>query len=111
MNISLQNKTAIICGSTQGIGLASAIEMAALGANCFLMARNEDSLKEALKQLDTSLNQQHAYIVADFDKPETVKAAIEIFVQNNQVHILINNSGDQNGTNCYSQRRRFYQYF
>ncbi|HPH23656.1 MAG TPA: SDR family oxidoreductase [Chitinophagaceae bacterium] len=97
MNISLQNKTAIICGSTQGIGLASAIEMAALGANCFLMARNEDSLKEALKQLDTSLNQQHGYIVADFDKPETVKAAIEIFVQNNQVHILINNSGGPNG--------------
>jgi short-subunit dehydrogenase len=51
-------------------------------------------------------------LFADFDKPETVKAAIEIFVQNNQVHILINNSGAPNGgTNCYSQRRRFYQYF
>ena len=97
MNLSLENKTAIICGSTQGIGLASAIEIAKLGANCVLMARNEQSLQEAIKQLDTSLNQQHKYLVADFDEPETVREAIENYVVNDPVHILINNSGGPAG--------------
>ncbi len=97
MNLSLQNKTAIVCGSTQGIGLASAIELADLGATCILMARNEASLQEALKQLSTPFNQQHNYLVADFDKPETVKEVIENYVATNAVHVLVNNSGGPNG--------------
>lgn len=97
MNLSLENKTALVCGSTQGIGLASAIELSKLGATCILMARNEASLKDAIKQLDTSNKQQHSYLVADFDKPETVKEVIEKYVSKNPVHILINNSGGPAG--------------
>lgn len=97
MNLSLENKTALVCGSTQGIGLASAIELSKLGATCILMARNEDSLKEAIKQLDTSFKQQHSYLVADFDTPEMVKQVIEEFVSKNPVHILVNNSGGPSG--------------
>ncbi len=93
MDLSLKNKTAIICGSTQGIGLATAIELSGLGASCVLMARNEVSLQQAITQLDTSLGQKHSFLVADFDKPETVKSAVETFTSNNAVHILINNSG------------------
>jgi 3-oxoacyl-[acyl-carrier protein] reductase len=93
MDLSLQNKAAIVCGSTQGIGLASAIELSKLGAACVLMARNEDALKKAIQQLDTSFLQQHSYLVADFDQPETVRTAIGKFVADNPVHILINNSG------------------
>jgi 3-oxoacyl-[acyl-carrier protein] reductase len=93
MDLSLRNKTAIVCGSTQGIGLATAIELAGLGASCVLMARNEVSLKKAIEQLDTSNAQEHRYLVADFDQPGTVKEAIERFMQTNAVHILINNSG------------------
>lgn len=97
MNLSLQGKTAVVCGSTQGIGLASAIELSKLGATCVLMARNEDSLKEAVAQLGKMYNQQHKYLVADFDKPETVREAIENFVSTNTVHVLINNSGGPAG--------------
>lgn len=93
MDLSLQNKTAIVCGSTQGIGLASAAVLAKLGANCVLMARNEASLKTTVQQLDTSKDQQHQYLVADFDQPGTVRLVIEKFVESNAVHVLINNSG------------------
>lgn len=96
MNLSLQHKTAIVCGSTQGIGLASAIELANLGATCVLIARNEASLTEAIKQLNTSFNQKHSYLVANFDEPETVKSVIETFLEKNTVHILVNNSGGPN---------------
>src|SRR4051812_40211585 len=93
MNLSLENKTAIVCGSTQGIGLACAIELALLSANCVLIARNEASLQETIAMLDTSKGQQHKYLVADFNKPLLLKTAIENFMGQNIVHILINNTG------------------
>ncbi len=97
MNLSLENKTAIICGSTQGIGLAVAMELAQLGANCILMARNETALVEAIKMLPTKNNQEHSYLVADFSNTENVKLVIENFVKVNTVHILINNTGGPAG--------------
>src|SRR5438552_6895760 len=93
MNLSLEGKYAIICGSTQGIGLAIAEELALLGANCTLLARNEEALKAAVHNLDIALRQQHGYIVADFSKPEDVKKSIVQHVQQQPVHILINNTG------------------
>lgn len=93
MNLSLEGKYAIICGSTQGIGLAIAEELALLGANCTLVARNEDVLKTAVLSLDIALRQQHNYLVADFSKPDEVKKVIEAYVANHPVHILINNTG------------------
>jgi len=97
MNLSLQGKTAVVCGSTQGIGLAAAIEISKLGATCVLMARNEDALKEAILQLNNSYNQQHTYLVADFDQPDMVKQAITNFVAQHTVHVLVNNSGGPAG--------------
>ncbi len=70
MNLSLEGKTAVICGSTQGIGLAIAEELALLGANCTLIARNEEALKTAIQNLDIALRQSHDYLVADFSKPD-----------------------------------------
>src|SRR5215510_7301955 len=93
MNLSLEGKNAIICGSTQGIGLAIAEELALLGANCTLMARNEEALKAAVHNLDIALRQQHNYLVADFSKPDDVRNAIETHVKDHPVHILVNNSG------------------
>jgi 3-oxoacyl-[acyl-carrier protein] reductase len=93
MNLSLEGKTAVVCGSTQGIGLAIAEELAKLGANCTLMARNEESLKQAVINLDTTLRQEHHYLVADFSKPEKVKKVIGDYAKDHAVHILINNTG------------------
>jgi 3-oxoacyl-[acyl-carrier protein] reductase len=93
MNLSLEGKKAVVCGSTQGIGLAIAEELALLGANCTLVARNEAALKEAILKLDTQLRQQHGYLVADFSKPDELKKVIEGHVIKNAVHILVNNTG------------------
>ena len=93
MNLSLEGKLAVVCGSTQGIGLAIAEELALLGANCILMARNEESLKEAISKLEISNRQLHEYRVADFSKPNQVKNEIEEIVAAQTVHILVNNTG------------------
>ena len=93
MNLSLEGKYAIICGSTQGIGFAIAEELALLGANCTLIARNENALKTAVQTLDIALRQQHNYLIADFSKTDEVKRVIEDQVAKHPVHILINNTG------------------
>ena len=93
MNLSLEGKYAIICGSTQGIGFAIAEELALLGANCTLIARSEDALKTAIQTLDIALRQQHNFLIADFSKTEEVKKVIQDHVANHPVHILINNTG------------------
>lgn len=98
MNLQLHNKTAVVCGSTQGIGKASAMELAFMGANVILVARNEEKLKVVLTELDQSQGQKHGYIVADFSQPESVKNAIQNWVNNgNKAHILVNNTGGPKG--------------
>lgn len=97
MNLDLTNKTALVCGSTQGLGYASAIELALLGCTVVLMARNEDKLKEVVKTLNSSKGQQHQYLVADFADVNAVKSAIDGFVKNNIIHILVNNTGGPAG--------------
>lgn len=93
MNTSLVGKTALICGSTQGIGLAIAKELALLGADCILMARNAESLELAKQTLDQSKGQVHQTQVADFSKNETVLAAVQEVLKHNTIHILVNNTG------------------
>lgn len=73
MNLDLTGKTAMVCGSTQGIGKASAVELASLGANVILVARNEESLKTAMKDLDVSKGQKHNFLVADFQQSNLLR--------------------------------------
>lgn len=51
MDLKLKNKKALVCGSTQGIGKATAILLAKEGANVTLVARNEEKLKTVLSEL------------------------------------------------------------
>lgn len=88
----------MVCGSTQGIGKASAIELSVLGANIILVARNEDSLKEAITSLDTSKGQKHEYLVVDFQQPNKLKEKVENYVATHEpVNILVNNTGGPSG--------------
>lgn len=99
MNLNLQDKNAFVCGSTQGIGLASAKTLAKMGANITLIARNETKLQAALLELDNSLNQQHDYLIADFSKPEQLREITADYIKSSQknIHILINNTGGPKG--------------
>ncbi|MFM6984285.1 MAG: SDR family oxidoreductase [Chitinophagaceae bacterium] len=90
MKIQLNSKTALVCGSTQGIGKAIAMQFAACGASVILMARNEEKLKACLQELPNNGNQNHSYLVADFSDNNSVRAAAK---QLPFVSILVNNTG------------------
>jgi 3-oxoacyl-[acyl-carrier protein] reductase len=93
MDISLKGKNAIICGSSQGIGLAAAQELALNGANCVLMARNSEALKQAVGGLVRQTGQQHRWIAVDFTVPSLLEEEIKKLVGELRVEILINNTG------------------
>lgn len=94
MDLSLNGKTAVVCGATQGIGKAIALELAHLGASVVLVARNEISLKSVVSELPIDKNQDHKYLVADFSKPANVKQVIDEYIDNGgEAHILVNNTG------------------
>ena len=108
MNLNIQNKNALVCGSTQGIGKAAAIGLAKEGVNVTLVARNEEKLKAVLVELNNcqfepfysaqerpSREQNHNYIVADFSDPIQLRKKIEASGLN--FHILVNNTGGPAG--------------
>ena len=97
MDLDLTGKHAFVCGSTQGIGKASAVQLATLGAKITLVARSEDRLREVVKQLPNA-SQNHDYVQADFDSPKELKEKIQTYISENAgAHILINNTGGPPG--------------
>jgi len=93
MNLDLQGKHAVVCGASQGIGRASAVELALLGATVTLIARNEARLREASATLSVHAGQSHRYLAVDFTDWQQVKIVIEKYAEQNPIHILINNTG------------------
>lgn len=93
MYLDLIDKRAIVCGSTQGIGKASAIELASMGASVTLIARNEEKLRTVVDELDSSRGQKHNYIAADFSNPQELKNKVEDYISSHVVEILVNNTG------------------
>jgi len=93
MDLSLKGKYAVICGSSQGIGLAAAKELAINGANCILLARNSGMLHEAVEELAKNGDQHHQWMSVNFSDPSRVAAAMQELVSDRRIEILINNTG------------------
>ena len=101
MDLNLNNKYALVCGSTAGIGKATALALAAEGVQVTLIARNEDKLKQVLTELPQ--HKTHDYIVADFSNPSDLKSKVSEFIFNNHgFHILVNNTGGPKGGPVFS---------
>ena len=99
MDLSLKGNRAIVCGSTDGIGKASALLMAERGASITLVARNKEKLNATLTELSTEHGQNHATVCADFNKPDELKQQIQAHLkESGHIYgILVNNSGGPHG--------------
>jgi 3-oxoacyl-[acyl-carrier protein] reductase len=98
MDLNLNGKTALVCGASDGIGKATALELARMGARIVLLARNAEKLEAVKNQLSTSHQQEHHYLVADFNDPIALEQIVSTFLkENEQINILINNTGGPPG--------------
>lgn len=92
MDLGLKDKRALVCGSSQGIGKATAMALAAEGVRVTLLARNESSLKSVIEELPNS--SRHNYLIADFSNPEEVSHIVRQYIAaEGGFHILVNNTG------------------
>lgn len=93
MDLELQHKVALITGASRGIGRGIALALAGEGCDIALVARGEERLREAEREIAT-LGVRTAAIVADV----TVAADVERMVADTaerlgRVDILVNNAG------------------
>lgn len=94
MNLNLKGHRALVCGASEGIGRAAAIELAALGAKVTVLARNADKLAETVAALS---GEGHDFVTADFDDTPVLDALIEGKLKPRGYSILINNAGGPPG--------------
>ncbi len=94
MNLNLAGQRALVCGASQGIGKAIALQLAKQGASVTLFARNREKLEAVLQQLECQNSQSHHVLTADFSNPANVKQAVQSHLEVcGGFEILINNTG------------------
>lgn len=94
MDISLVGRHALVCGASQGIGKATALELARLGAHVTLLSRDGDKLRAVMNELDRAAGQVHSTLEVDMSVTDMLRAAMEALLdKHGPVHILVNNTG------------------
>ncbi len=102
MDLDLSGKHALVCGASQGIGRAAAIELASLGADVTVLARSRDALEAVVAELPrVSSAQRHGWVAADMNEHAELRARIEALATGQGVHILVNNTGGPPGGSAH----------
>ena len=98
MGISLKNKTVFVTGASSGIGAATAVEFAKLGARVLLCARR----MERLKELEPALKEAGAADVFSFELDVRHRDKVEATLASlpagwGEIDVLVNNAGLSRG--------------
>ncbi|MDQ6647062.1 MAG: SDR family oxidoreductase [Pseudomonadota bacterium] len=110
MQLDLSGRHALVCGASQGIGRASAIELAELGASVTLLARSVDKLRAVVDGLPRPHpGQRHDWRSVDMLDTARLQAAVNDRVATSPVHILINNTGGPPGGLAHTASAEAYE--
>jgi 3-oxoacyl-[acyl-carrier protein] reductase len=102
MKLDLSGRHALVCGGSDGIGRAAAIELAQLGAEVTLLARREDALQATLAMLPVREGQHHRSLHGDVAQTAMLAQEVAALVAERPVHILVNNTGGPPGGPAHS---------
>ena len=104
MDLNLSGKHALVCGATEGIGRATAHELALLGADVTLLARRADVLASVAASLPCPFaGQAHDWIAADVSNHVQLGAQVQALASASPVHVLVNNTGGPPPTTAAGQ--------
>ena len=93
MNVNLSGTHALVCGASEGIGRASAMALAELGANVTVLSRREAVLKSLCAQLPKiNAGQSHGFLCIDIGNTEELAQKVSALAKHSPVHILVNNT-------------------
>ena len=107
--ISLENKKALVGGSSEGLGKAIAMQLAQCGATVVLVARNEQKLKNVIQELPAEFGQQHQYLVTDYADLNAYKQLMTAFLTENPIDILVNNTNGPSAGTVFDKNLTDYQ--
>jgi NAD(P)-dependent dehydrogenase (short-subunit alcohol dehydrogenase family) len=91
----MQGKICIVTGANSGIGKATALGLAHMGATVVMVCRNQVKGEEAQNEIkEKSGNDAIDLMLADLSSQESVRQLAENFLQRyTKLHVLINNAG------------------
>ena len=96
MNLNLNNKNAIVCASSQGLGKAAALDLAEEGVNLAICSRDQDKINKVKEEIHQKINSEIKVIAlqVDLDCPEEIQALYkQVESDLGSVDILVNNNG------------------
>ena len=102
MDLDLTGRHALVCGASEGIGRASAHELALLGASVTVLARREGALRDVAAALPCAHGQQHGVIAVDMGDLDALDARVRSLAGERAVHVLVNNTGGPPGGPAHS---------
>lgn len=109
MNLDLVGKHALVCGASQGIGHAAAVELAQLGADVTVLSRSASDLARVVQHLPrVHATQAHAYIAVDMRDRAALAAVVTQSAATRAINIVINNSGGPPGGSAHSAQIEEY---
>ncbi|MGB9148351.1 MAG: SDR family NAD(P)-dependent oxidoreductase, partial [Acidobacteriaceae bacterium] len=102
---TLQGRTALVTGASQGIGRACALALAEMGARVALVARNESKLNEVAAEI-ASRGGAAAVFTLDLASEESIKSCAKAATAHfGSVEILVNNAGITRDTLALRMKR------
>ena len=96
--IDLSGKNALVCGASKGIGRATAVVLANMGATVTVLARSEGGLQEVVQEIASNGSPSATALVADLDDRSSLQEIVTRHIQQHgPQHIWINNTGGPAG--------------
>ncbi|MBK90046.1 MAG: short-chain dehydrogenase [Chloroflexi bacterium] len=94
MDLGLNGKNAIITGGSDGIGLSAAISLSREGANVAILARTQEKLDNAVKEIEKDAKGKVMAISTDIrDEASVNKSINQVRNEFGKIDILVNNAG------------------